>query len=205
MIESQRVVRSTDREAWLAARRDGVTATQVARAAVPSLFPEVYESRRDPQPVEVNDLMRFGTEQEPLIAEWVHRKFGIEHNDWLYCHHAYGEFLATPDGLGEFDGELVVAEIKTTGKDYDGGHIPIAHRRQMQWQMFVTGAVRCLYVWQLRVPDDRGWFFPGWLEPRTVWVERDEKMISDLVQVANALLLDEDFGADPINEGGKHG
>lgn len=198
-FDERKVARSTDREAWLEARKFGVTATEVARAATSAGFREAL-SRREAvalgvdEPVEVNAFMRFGTEQEPVIAEWVAEHYRIAHNDWLIHHPDNNRYLATPDGLAFVDGELVISEIKTTGKDYDGAHIPIAHRRQMQWQMFVAGpeCKRALYVWQLRVDDGEGWFYPGWFEPRTQWVDRDEKMIAELVSTADALLIDWD-------------
>jgi hypothetical protein len=79
----------------------------------------------------------------------------------------------------------LIAEIKTMGTDREKP--PLDHVRQMQWQMFVTDAEKCLYAWQLRV-DVPGGFAPGWIEPRSVWVERDEKMIADLVKVAERLI-----------------
>jgi hypothetical protein len=51
-----------------------------------------------------------------------------------------------------------------------------------------------LFLWQLRVPDDNGWFFMPWLDPKFRWIERDETMISELVGVADRLLsLDGSF------------
>lgn len=206
-IEQRFVVRSSDRDAWLEARKQGVTATEVARASTAAGWREAFEKRKAveagvDEPVVPNDFMRFGTEQEPLIAEWIKRHFGISHNDWLIRHESNELYLATPDGLGVVDGHVVISEIKTTGKEYDGAHIPIAHRRQMQWQMFVTGSdcMRALYVWQLRVEDGNGWFYPGWFEPRTQWVERDEKVIAELVKVADSLLIDFDNWVDEDHE-----
>jgi len=206
-IEKRFVTRSSDREAWLAARRAGVTATEVARASTSAGFREVL-ARREAEaqgvivPVEVNSFMQFGTEQEPIIADWIERHFDIQHNDWLIHHPDNELYLATPDGLGTMQGIPVISEIKTTGKDYDGSHIPIAHRRQMQWQMFVVGpdCKRALYVWQLRVEDGNGWFYPGWFEPRTQWVDRDEAMIADLIKTADLLLIDFDNWIDTDHE-----
>ncbi|TIH26075.1 hypothetical protein D4765_19035 [Subtercola vilae] len=67
------------------------------------------------------------------------------------------------------------------------------YRRQVQWQIYVSGAERCLLLWQLRVPDDRGGFFLGWLTPKTLWIERDEAMITDLRETADRLLELEAF------------
>jgi hypothetical protein len=54
--------------------------------------------------------------------------------------------------------------------------------------MHVTGAERCLFLWQLRLPDNSGYFYPAWLEPKTAWVDRDDQLITDLIEVADRLM-----------------
>jgi len=177
------LVRATERERWLSAREGGVSATTVADAATPAGFQTVLEDRRTGQRVAPNDFMLFGAESEPTLMEFSHSEYGILPSDWLIA----GEnpkHLATPDGLS-LDHTLI-AECKTTGKDWEKP--PIRYRRQVQWQLHCTGAERCLFVWNLRVPDGYGWFYLGWLEPKTLWIERDEKMIGQLAEVAERLL-----------------
>lgn len=188
MIDPQRfIVRSTERERWLLAREGGVSATTVAEAATPAGFRDVLQARANPVPVDPNPYMVFGTESEPALMEHAHRSFGILPSDWLIAGES-PEHLATPDGLS-LDHSLI-AECKTAGVDW--GKPPIRYRRQVQWQLAVTGAERCLFVWNLRVPDGQGWFYLGWLEPKTLWIERDEEMISELVAVADRLLMAEE-------------
>lgn len=185
MIPASRfLVRSTETDRWLAARAGGVSATTVAEAATPAGFTQVVADRTNPQPVAPNDYMRFGTESEAALMEFAHREHGILPNDWLLC----GDnprHLATPDGLS-LD-HTVIAEAKTTGKDW-GEKIPIRYRRQVQFQLHVTGAERCLFLWNIRVPDEHGWFYLGWIEPKHMWLERDDKMIAGLAEVADRLL-----------------
>lgn len=185
MIESKRfVARSSSRDAWLDARKQGVTATAVAKAASgPAGFRDQLEARLNPVDVEVNAFMAWGSLMEAPIADWVKSETGIMPNEWLIAHEFDARFLATPDGLSLNHG--LIAEIKTMGKPLEKP--PLDHVRQMQWQMFVTGATRCFYAWQLRVDGANG-FVPGWFEPRSLWVERDEKMIADLVTVAERLI-----------------
>lgn len=183
MIPANRfLVRSTETDRWLAARAGGVSATTVAEAATPAGFTQVVADRANPQPVIPNDYMRFGTESESALMEFAHIEHGILPSDWLIA----GEdarHIATPDGLSVDHG--LIAECKTTGKDWKKP--PIKYVRQMQWQLHVTGAESCLFVWNLRVPDGE-YFRLGWWEPKTLWVDRDPKMIAELVGVADRLL-----------------
>lgn len=192
MIDASRfLVRSTEREAWLEARRGGVSATQVAAAATPSGFNEVVEQRRNPVDIEPNAFMIFGNEAEPEIMRFAHQEFGLLPQDWLIADETDPRFFATPDGLSLSHTEI--AEVKTTGDPWDGTEtnvkkLPIKYRRQVQWQLMCTGAERCLFLWMLREPDTQGWFYMPWLEPKHVWIERDPLMISELVATANRLL-----------------
>ena len=178
------IVQSRHRDEWLAARREGVTATEVASAATESGFLQAQLARVTTDEVFPNDYMRFGTDAEHDIMRHA-RDFGILENDWLIAainpHH-----LATPDGLSP-DHQLI-AEAKTTGADWVTP--PIKYRRQIQFQLYVTGAERCLLLWNLRVPDDMGGFYLGWIEPKTLWVERDPKTITELTAIADRLLED---------------
>lgn len=199
MINKDRfIAQSADRDAWLAAREKGVTATMVANASTPAGFKTELERRLNPVPIEPNAYMEFGNEQEPIIAKWVFENFDIAPNDWLIAHESNDRYMATPDGLANYEEGVLIAEIKTTGKDFNKP--PLAHMRQMMWQMYVTGAERCLYVWQLRVPNDAGWFYPGWFEPRHLWIDRDEQMIEELRRTADALLIDWDGWLDTDHE-----
>jgi hypothetical protein len=178
------ITRSTNRTAWLTARQHGVTATQVRDAATPSGFKQVLEDRRHPHDIIPNEAMEFGNEQEPHLLRYAHDVEGILPSDWLIAADGNPSHMATPDGLSP--DHRLIAEAKTTGADWVT--IPIGYRRQVQFQLYVTGAERCLFLWQQRIPDGHGWFFPAWIEPRTVWFDRDEDMILDLVSVADRLL-----------------
>ena len=176
------IIRQTEYEGWLEARRHGVSATAVAKAATPAGFREVVDTWGES--IEDNPYMAFGRESEAELMRHAHTEHGLIPSDWLLC----GEnprHLATPDGAS-LDWSTL-AEAKTTGTDW-GDKPPIRYRRQCQWQMHVTGAERCLLVWNLRVPDDSGWFYLGWIQPKTLWIGRDDSMVRDLVEVADRLL-----------------
>jgi hypothetical protein len=190
MIPRERflVSKSADEAGWLEARRGGVTATEVATAATPAGFRDALEQRRNPQPVEVNAYMSFGLLWEDWVMDKVARTYQIYANDFLIA----GEnrkHLATPDGISE--SHRAIAEVKTTGKDWGTvDRMPIKYRRQVQWQLHVTGAEMCIVAWLLRV-EQEGEFVPGWFKPKFGIVFRDEKMIATLVGVAERLLADD--------------
>jgi hypothetical protein len=160
----------------------------VAEAATESGFQKVAAERRNPVDVIPNDYMIFGTESEAAIMRYAHQEHGILPSDWLICADAERRHMATPDGLSP--DHSLIAECKTTGKDWST--VPIGYRRQVQFQLYVTGAESCLFLWQLRVPDNNGWFYMPWLEPKHLWVYRDPDMISELVDIADRLLSLED-------------
>jgi hypothetical protein len=78
----------------------------------------------------------------------------------------------------------LIGEYKTSGKPLD--KIPAHYMRQVQWQLFVAGAERCLFAYELRLDAPGGTFAPGF-DVETQWVDRDDKKIKELVSVAEKL------------------
>lgn len=177
------IARSSDRVAWLEARRNSISATTVAKACTPAGFQQVVADMTVPREIVPNDVMRWGVEREPFIAQRVKELTGIMPNDWLISYDAGTRawMTATPDGLS-LDHKWI-GEYKTSGKPLD--QIPVHYLRQVQWQLHVTGAERCLFAYELRLERD-GKFYPG-IDIETQWVDRDEKMIRELVAVAEQL------------------
>lgn len=178
------VSKSAFPEGWLRERRNGVTATQVAKAATPAGFEQAVRDYQLNLIEPDNEFMRFGREMEPVIARILHQKFDVLPNDWLIRSDKNPHHLATPDGLS-LD-HTVCAEIKTSSKDFEHSAIPAQYRRQVQWQLHVTGAERCLFAWMQRIEVD-GVFASAWFEPKTLWIERDEGMIEALIDTADRL------------------
>lgn len=192
MIPAERFLASKhlSEDAWRAARKTGVTATAVAEVAAKRDRAAGIAAWLNPEPFDGNPYTEWGNEQEPALIAVAHREFGILPSDWVIQGEQPGH-LATPDGLS-LDHTLL-AEGKTTGDGWDRAAdgdlrgVPVRYRRQMQWQMHVTGAEKCLLVWQLRV-EDRAWFRPAWFTPRTLWVPRDDAEIQKLIVVAEDML-----------------
>jgi len=188
MISASRFVASKgfDEAGWLRARGVGVSATAVARAATRSGFDAEVASWSEGRKLEDNPFMAFGRAAEHGIGMWLKDRFEVVPTDWVIAHEKVAEFLASPDGLSV--DHTRIAEIKTTGKPWqDYRSAPIQYRRQIQWQLFVTGAELCVFAWMLR-SEVNGELVAGWFEPRVVLVERDPTVIDELVLVAEKLL-----------------
>ena len=191
-MEQQRMVARSQTDEWYKARQYGVSATTVAKAASgPAGYNAELQNALFPEENEVvdNAYMKFGRDWEQWIVEALPEKYYITHNDWLIRgDNDYRWHLATPDGLSpNWD---IIAEVKTTGKDWDGSVIPIQYRRQVQWQLHVTGATSCVFAWLLRAEADNGDFVPAWLEPKHIIIERDQVMIEQLIEVAQRFMTD---------------
>jgi hypothetical protein len=207
-----------DRPAWLAERAQGVTATEVRDAQIGGApkRDEIADRKRHQRElisagkideaaqvgaVQDNKWMAWGRKREPVIADWVRTRYGIAWEHRVFHHTDDSRLLASPDGIGLVDGRLVLAEIKTAGVRKMPGTKAFEHAGyalQMQWQMFVTGAQRCLYVLEEHDGDwqDRGGQFEepepisfgGDVDPEAVWVDRDEHVIAELKKTALAVL-----------------
>jgi hypothetical protein len=176
------IVQSRYEDDWLAARSQGVTATAVAEAATPSGFQAHVASWSGP-PFTGNQFTEFGNWAERFVLETAHEEHGILPSDWLIAGEV-GWHLGTPDGLSP--DHRLIAEAKT------GGKIPRSvsrqHRDQCLWNLHITGAERCLYLFQHRAVNPDGSFYFGLFEPVTFWVDRDEARIRELVLVAERLM-----------------
>jgi hypothetical protein len=186
MIAIERfIVSSQTKDLWLAARDRGVTATQVAKASTPAGMKEVLAQIENPTPVEPNGFMDWGVEREAYISQVVKDRYGILSNDYLLCADGAGNEwqMATPDGLSL--NHKLIGEYKTSGKPLD--KVPANYMRQVQWQLYVTGAEKCLFAYELRLEGPEG-FVPGF-DVECQWIERDEKIIADLIKVAEEVQM----------------
>lgn len=185
-LETRAGASDTDREAWLAERRKGITATEVRDLYLESIGLPSYTSkaqligRKLGRIPEVGDLTHvpvigWGKEREPVIAAEVQAKYGLSPESRVFRAKDDPRKLASPDGVGvNWDGDLMISEIKTAEKDIapgTQGYVAKGYLAQKVWQMRVTGARRCLYATEYRVPVVGG-FEPG--GRRFWWTEWDE-------------------------------
>lgn len=211
---------STDpsvRERWLEQRRGGLTATEVRDWHDPSKRRKIIDEKVNAVGEDLSHIpaVNHGNLREPIIADWVKGKFGIEPCDNVYSHGENPRHLASPDGitLDPFSGELVVGteeavlcEIKTSKHDLTPGTLDAArylvevasgsafdranYYTQMQWQMYVMNATRTLFVYEQRndeIDPETGTFTPLG-PPQWAWVMRDEKLIQRLLDTAEGAL-----------------
>lgn len=181
------VSKSLDEQGWLEARRGKITATLIAKAHTERGREEAIDKLLgESGPIADNAYMEFGRRMEPFVSMWIKDQYGILPNDWLIAHDEFDDSVATPDGVSFWS--PLISEVKTTGKDWgDWSKVPVAYRRQVQWQMYVTNADSCVFAWLLREERD-GEFFSPWLEPKVAIVERDEKLIDNMAGLAESLM-----------------
>lgn len=174
------VASSDDRDAWLTARNNGVTATNAGKLASLDSIESILKSKFF-DGFTGNPATEWGLEREPYLVNWA----GFEQNKFLFRAESNPRFMATPDGIrdaiGDCDGVIELCQVKTTGKPMKS--IPAHYRRQIQWEMFVMGAARCYFVW-----EEHDNFVPTHLEPKLEIIERDDEAIASLVKLASVLL-----------------
>ncbi|GLJ61923.1 MULTISPECIES: YqaJ viral recombinase family protein [Microbacterium] len=176
------VADSRDRVAWLRARSQGITATDIATITSERVIPRAAEQKLRGSSFGGNAYTDHGRRREPEIASWVAATHGIQPSSALFHATIEKRHLATPDGIAvDQSGRILLAEIKTTNKTWRT--IPRSYLRQVWWQQHVLGAERTLFAW-----EEHRDFQPLHDEPKCVWIDRDDAEISRLVKLATALI-----------------
>lgn len=209
-LEQRAGASDQDREAWLAERRDGITATEVRDLYMKKKSSAKLIAQKlgwEPEP----DLgylrrVRYGRERETAIGDTLLMRHGFEPEHRVFRHTDNPRHLASPDGLrADFDGRIEVAEIKTAEDDlapdsdeFKATGYPV----QGQWLMYVLGpdVRQCLFAVEACVTLPDGRFEPG--ELRLFYIERDDALIGELVELADEFLavMDDmrENGIDPV-------
>lgn len=196
--------KAQDEEAWLRARRVGVTATEVSKLASPGesyALSLIKEKQTGERTFFGNQYTDWGLAREEVLVETVLKPEGFFGSDVLYHAEANPRHLATPDGVYARDGFLMLAEIKTSKYDLDpeGEHFKKTnYYDQMQWQLYVAGddVTEMLFVWEQH--NDQ-WPTPEVVSVNKAWIDRDQKRIDELIVVADDFLhqLDNGYADDP--------
>ncbi|MGP5931495.1 YqaJ viral recombinase family protein [Corynebacterium glyciniphilum] len=187
----------TGEEEWLRQRRSVVTATDVAKIKTGSdkAFASLWREKRTPSTFRGNRFTQHGKDREPVIAAMLTEDYPwLRPNRSLLISDDDARFGATPDMVSD-DG-LVLGEIKTrkvsddkdewlSWADVCADQTGKKYACQVAWQLFVTGAERCVFAVE-HWSDEDGW---ADLRPLRVFdVERDEVLIAELRDVAERFL-----------------
>ena len=173
-----KVADSTDREAWLIARAEGITASDAAKLAKASSIDSIVKAKFHNDFVG-NSATEWGLQREEFLLNWA----GFAQNTFLYANADEPRFMATPDGIAmsEVDGTIQLCQVKTSSKPLTS--IPINYLRQVQWEMLVMDADSVWLVWEQHQD-----FVPVDLEPIKILIHRDEKIIAELKELGYQLL-----------------
>lgn len=190
-----------DRAEWLAQRARGVTATELAKIMIAPnrdmAIADLVKMKREGDSFQGNAFTNWGNEREPIIAAAL-AGYGVIPESRVFHASGNSQHLASPDGLSvDFDGDLVLDEIKTSGKPLPKGSAALAEKGyewQMQWCCYVTGAIGSHLNVELR-HGQPGRFSAG--EMSREWFPRDEGMIAQLVEVADLVLAAMDSDTEP--------
>ena len=185
----------SDRAAWLAERRSGVGASDVAGIVGTSPWSSPWSVWADKVgliPLDDSDAatpsMRLGLGLEPLIARWFHDETGLHvaGEQTLVRHRRAAHHFATVDGFvldapdDDVGDALGVLESKYTAEAWD--ELPAHYADQVQWQLHCSGLPHA-WVAALQLPFGRPRFVVKEIEP-------DKKRIDELVAKVDAFWHD---------------
>lgn len=178
-----------DREAWLAERRAGVTATEVRDlAAGRKTVADLLDEKRNGARFTGNKYTKWGKQREPEFVSFA-ASHGLIAESRVFHHADEPRYLASPDAIGEDLDGIIIGEFKTSKHDLGVGgehYEKSGYADQMQWQMFVTGAHKCFFAYE--VHDDVWEPVPTPIDMFGEWVERDDARIAELRALADEVL-----------------
>ncbi len=205
-VEARAGASDKDVELWKAQRALGVTATNIRDVMIAGnrdqAIRDLVDKKINGDPFKGNAYTAWGTEREPIILADL-AGVGVVPESRVFHAEANSRYLASPDGLiVTFDDELLLEEIKTSGKPLPKGSPLLAEKGyvwQMQWQCLVMGAQGCWLTVELR-EGRPGSFRPG-VRSRE-YFPRDESMIAEMIPVADQILaaMDDPDAAPVIDE-----
>lgn len=176
-LKARALADSRDRPTWLAARSRSIGGSDAAKFAKVGSAPLYLRGKLD-DPFTGNRYTVHGNDREPHMLA----AYALEQNTTLYRSALNPRHVATPDGIKVgADGRIVLAQCKTANKPL--GNVPPTYLRQMWWEQYVIGADRTLLIW-----EHHAGFQPVAMEPESVWVDRDDGKIADLIEIANIVL-----------------
>lgn len=170
-----------NREAWLHARLNVVTATEAKTLYKGSAQDKakVVREKVEGSSFFGNQYTEWGKHREPFIAAATER-YGLQLCGELIAAEANPRHAATPDQIGvDFDGEVRLGEIKTSKHDMSFGSEKFeqaGYLFQMIWQGYCVGARWVLYTFEQHDDDWSRWAHRPMDQPER-WNEFGPKVI----------------------------
>lgn len=194
---------------WHQARLGLVTASRIqdvmakGRGGAPSATRATYmgqliAERLTGEPTEMfhNAAMQHGTDTEPQArAAYTMATGNMVEEVGFVPHPHVPDSGASPDGLVGDDGlvEIKCPKTKTHIENLKSDTAPTAYIKQMQWQMACTGRQWCDFVsFDARMPHN--------MRIKIVRVDRDEKLIEEMVDAVVLFLLEMKGDIDTLTE-----
>lgn len=142
-------IRYDGRTEWLAKRRTGIGASDIAPILGISPWTSTYQTwidkvSDDAPEVEETEAMRWGKKTEDLILDEFEERTGLHvtgrQTMWRNLDRTW--MLATTDGMVISDGESPMVVEAKQSSDWGWDEVPAHYLCQVQWQMMVVGAVK---------------------------------------------------------------
>lgn len=186
--------KATDEPAWFDGHEDGVSATEVATLVRggAGAWAALRAQKSGVRSTFTNAAMQYGTEREPVIAEFAQMSFGLIPCTLLVAREDQPLYRASPDAISPDGTE--VGEYKTTKHDWDSlDDVPPRYIDQMFWQMFVTGARKARLVFE---PHEG--FVPLYPFPKHFKLGYDEARVEELRKIADQFMAGGDADAAAV-------
>ncbi len=152
-------IRPVSHEEWLAARTNGIGASEAAAVLGKSPYCTAYQlwqqkraERSGGATEEKNLAFDIGHTLEPLVVEQFAAKTGAvidpeSVGDWIAYNPERPCLRVSPDRLYTLDGQQCVLECKTTRIGIDTDDLPVQYIIQLMYQMHVLGVERGALAW----------------------------------------------------------
>lgn len=153
------IIKATNREAWLAARQQGIGSSEVGTLLGVNPYETPYQLWRRKKGLEAPKAetfaMRAGHVLEDAVAQFWHQETGrtidsTSAGDWLAVDENKPFLRVSPDRLYWLDGESGeqgILECKTTQKQIDADDLPKTWFCQLQYQLGVMGLAHGSLAW----------------------------------------------------------
>jgi hypothetical protein len=141
---SRVVADSRDRPAWQQHRTGRIGGSDAAGFAKEESVASYVKTKLSSD-FQGNAYTRHGNDREARML----RQYHLQQNTLMFRARDNDRHVATPDGVlvSGLDGHVIIAEAKTTTKPFT--KVPLGYARQVLWNMYVTGATECLFLWEL--------------------------------------------------------